>query len=508
MHQFPKFLAALCSLSFCLDATAQASAPAWPGPEWQKATPEELGMDSQALATLVEYGSNVQMDSLIVVRHGKVVAEAYYAPFKAGMKHRINSATKGVVAALAGIAAGQGVLGSTDAPVLNFFADRSPANLDARKKAMTLQTLLDMTSGMDWTEPLNAAVPQTLLALQRSADWQQFVLDRPMARAPGSSFNYNSGNSHLVSAILARTTGMNTEDFAAKHLFKPLGITDYRWRQDPQGVSTGGFGLYLQTPDMARIGYLYLHHGAWNGTQIVPREWVGKVYRASVPMWTTGSWRYGDFWWTLPERKAYMAVGYNRQIIMVLADIGVVAAMTGRNHYPIENVIDHLTGAVKSERAMEANPQALALLREKIKEAATEKASAIVSRTPALAREISGKTFRLEGDNWGWKELRLHLGDAPSYEVVSHPARESQAATQVTGPLGMDGRFAIIESPDGTVVASKAAWLDDSTLMVTVRLPEEASTLTYQLRFNEGRLQITQTNAFGQQRTATAEMQP
>lgn len=508
MHRtFYKLFAALSTLAFCLQVAAQTPAPVWPNPEWQKATPEELGMDSQALATLVEYGANVQMDSLVVVRHGRVVAEAYYAPFKAGMKHNINSATKGVVAALAGIASGQGVLSGTGSPVLDFFADRSPANLDARKKAMTLQTLLDMTSGMEWNEPLTDAVPETLIALQRSSDWQQFALDRPMALAPGSSFNYNSGNSHLVSAILARKTGMSTQDFAAKNLFKPLGITDFRWRQDPQGIATGGFGLYLQTPDMARIGYLYLHHGAWNGTQILPRDWVGKVYQANVPMWATSSWRYGDFWWTLPQRRAYMAVGYNRQIIMVLPEIGLVAAMTGRSNYPIENVIDHLNRAVKSEEPLEPNPQAAALLQAKIREAASEKVSAS-ARTPELAREISGKTYRFEGDNWGWKELTLHLDNTPSYDVLMLPARGQDTGRRLTRPLGMDGRFATTESPEGSVVASKANWLDDNTLLVTIRLPQEATTFTYQLRFKDLQVQITQTNTFGQQRMATAQMQP
>lgn len=499
-----KLLPALSLAAFCLHAAAQAPTPVWPDPDWQHAPAEALGMDSRALSALVEYGANAQMDSLIVTRHGKVVAEAYYAPFKAGMKHRINSATKGVVGILAGIAVGQGVLGSTDTPVLDFFPERKPAHLDDRKKAMTLQSLLDMTSGIDWKEPLSAAVPETLIAMRSSADWLQFILDRPMALQPGSAFNYNSGNSHLVSAILARKTGMSTQDFAAQQLFKPLRITDFRWSKDPQGVSIGGYGLYLHTSDMAKIGYLYLHRGAWNGAQVVPRAWVDRVFSASVPMAPAGSSRYADFWWTLPERRAYMAVGFNRQIIMVLPDIGVVAAMTGRSHYPIEDVIDHLTRAVKSDQALAPDAKAVELLREKIREVATGKASAAPLPMPPLAQAISGRTYQLGSNEWGWKELTLHFTGTPSYEVVSDAARGASTTSKVSRPLGMDGRFAL--DSGNPVVASKASWTDERTLSLLVRLPEETLTLAYQLRFDDRRVEIVQTTPTGPRRAAIGEL--
>ena len=139
--------------------------------------------------------------------------------------------------------------------MLDFFADRTVANLDDRKKEIRVRHLLDMTSGIDWKEP--DAAPESVFAMERSGNWQQFVLDRPMDTAPGTSFNYNSGNSHLLSAILTRLTGRTALDFAREKLFGPLGITDVQWRHDPQGITAGGYGLYLQPRDMAKIGYLY-----------------------------------------------------------------------------------------------------------------------------------------------------------------------------------------------------------------------------------------------------------
>lgn len=466
--------------------------------DWPTSTPEAQGMDSRALAALVECGGNAQMDSLVVVRNGKLVAEAYYAPFQRGMKHRINSATKGVVALLAGIANGQGLLQPGD-PVLGLFPDRTATNADARKQAMTLQHLLDMTSGIDWIEPLSDRIPESMIAMERSADWVQFILDRPMAQAPGGGFNYNSGNSHLVSAVLARKTGIGTEQFAARQLFAPLGITDYRWPKDPQGVSIGGFGISLLTPDMARIGQLVLQRGEWNGRQLVPRAWVERIFAARVPMFATGGWRYGDFWWTLPARKAYLAVGYNRQLIVVMPELGVVAAMTGRTHYPIEDVISHLERAAKSAPALPEDAQAQALLQERVRLAATERVSPSAIAEPALARDVSGKAWRLEPNGLGLVALTLQLGAEPSYELVSYVARGSSETRKLTGPIGM-GRFSG-PGAELPLVVTKGEWTGADTLSLVQRWPEEGWTVSYLLRFEGKRVEITQVDRFGRRQT-------
>ena len=148
-----------------------------------------------------------------------------------------------------------GRLDSTDRRVVDFFADRTIANLDERKKAITIRHLLDMTSGLAGTEGLDGW-PESFIAMERSPDWQQFVLDRPMAEAPGTVFYYDSGNSQLLSAILSKVTGKSALDYARETLFGPLGIEDVLWRGDPQGVSGGGAGLYLHPRDMAKLGYL------------------------------------------------------------------------------------------------------------------------------------------------------------------------------------------------------------------------------------------------------------
>ena len=205
----------------------------WPTREWQTSSPEEQGMDSAALAKLVKFGTSRSLDSLLIARHGKIVLDAYYAPYSADIPHVINSATKAVIGTLTAIASKDGLLDSPNHPMLAFFSDRSVANLDDKKQAITLQSLLDMTSGIDWREPLDGR-PDSQIEMERSPDWIKFILDRPMSSTPGDLFNYNSGNPHLLSAILTRLTGLSAEDYAKATLFGPLGISAWKWRHDPR----------------------------------------------------------------------------------------------------------------------------------------------------------------------------------------------------------------------------------------------------------------------------------
>src|SRR5712664_1345907 len=159
-QQAPGLRIALCTFAVatmmsCAAVHAQTSAESvWPTKEWRASTPEEQGMDSAALARLVEFGTTRDFDSVLIARHGRIVLDAYYAPYAAGIPHAINSATKAVVGTLTAIAYKDGLLDSFGHPMLDFFRDRDVANLDERKKAITVQTLLDMTSGIDWKDPL------------------------------------------------------------------------------------------------------------------------------------------------------------------------------------------------------------------------------------------------------------------------------------------------------------------------------------------------------------------
>jgi CubicO group peptidase (beta-lactamase class C family) len=195
--------ASTCSGAPCAQDVLE---PIWPTKEWQTSSPEEQGMDSKELAKVVGFGASLvlsttgttpssALDSLLIVRHGKIVVEAYYAPFAAGILHQVNSVTKAVTSTLTAIASKDGLLDSPSHRVLDFFDRASLVNVDPRKDAITIQNLVDMTSGFAWTElGLEGTPSSSVVEMRRSRDWVKFILDRPMSSAPGEEFNYNSGN--------------------------------------------------------------------------------------------------------------------------------------------------------------------------------------------------------------------------------------------------------------------------------------------------------------------------
>jgi CubicO group peptidase (beta-lactamase class C family) len=485
-------IVALAWLVCCVALQPAAAATSWPTAEWPTSTPEEQGMSSSALADLVDFGALNAMDSLLVVRHGRIVVEAHYAPFRPGLKHVVNSVTKAVVGTLAGIAFMEGALGPLDQSVVDLFPERKIANLDANKKAMTLDSLLDSTSGLDWREPLSNAPPESMLQMARSRDWVGFVLDRPMAQAPGLAFDYDSGTWHLLSAILAKKTGASALDYAQRKLFTPLGITDVGWRHDPQGITIGGYGLFMRPRDMAKIGYLHLHAGEWDGQQLLPTTWVDKIYHATVDMrlGTTPSFRYANGWWTIPDKHAYMAVGFLRQLIIVLPDVDMVAVVTGRKHYPFVPLIDQLTEAAKSESALPADADASARLAARVRDVATEKPSEVSPASP-LANTISGKTYRFGNNVFGLTSLKLDLvSPVATYEAFFDRSRAGLPDLRVGGPLGLDGYFRVDKGATEQPRAAKGRWLTDTRFQIVSQSILEGIVTSSTLTFHDDQVEV------------------
>jgi CubicO group peptidase (beta-lactamase class C family) len=446
----------------------EATEPIWPTKEWQTSSPEEQGMDSKELAKLVDFGTTLSLDSLLVVRHGKIVAEAYYAPYAAGIPHAIYSATKAVISTLLSIASKDGLLDSPSHRVLDFFDRRSIANLDDRKKAITVQSLLDMTSGIEWS------MPDSMFEMERSPDWVKFVLDRPMSSAPGEVFNYSNGNAHLLSASITKLTGMSALEYAKAKLFDPLGINDLSWEHDPQGISNGGQGLYLQPRDMAKIGYLYLRNGAWEAKQLLPSDWIDKVTHTTVDPHAPAEpeLRYSNLFWVLPDKHVYMAMGYHGQVIMVFPDLDVVAVTTGRDNYPLSKLPGYISSSVKSDTALPPDAASANLLANKILDVSTEKPTG-VGGTPEMAAIISGKVYRFAPNAINVKSLSLILTDPqPHYDLETNGRDTTESGPRFTGPIGLDGLYRKGEPTYLQALAIcgvnavKGTWQDDHTFVI------------------------------------------
>jgi CubicO group peptidase (beta-lactamase class C family) len=298
----------------------------WPTNGWTTSTPSAQGMDGAKLdaALAAAQKQNLALHSMLVIRHGYVVKEKYYPPVNAETADELYSCTKSFVSALVGIAIDKGYIADVSRPVLGFFPGRTFEKMDPRKKAMTLEDLLTMSSGLGWVE--GDATYRQMYETQR--DWVKFILGLPMAAVPGKQFNYSSGNTHILSAIIQETTPKNVYDFACEHLFVPLGIGNPRWNRDPTGIPIGGWGLKLTPREMAKLGYLYLHEGAWDGKQVVPAAWVRN---STTPHIAAGSSRqYGYQWWISQRGKWFAAFGRFGQSIFVVPSLDLVVVFTAK----------------------------------------------------------------------------------------------------------------------------------------------------------------------------------
>jgi CubicO group peptidase (beta-lactamase class C family) len=332
-------------------ASVLASAPPdpsyWPTTGWRMASPSSQGMDAKQLAAMVAEirDANMPIDSVTVIRHGYVVLDQSFGrfatrtlgePYAAGGLHELQSATKSVTSMLLGIALHQNASGGTtvDTPLWRLAAavNYVPANLDPLKRAMTLKDLLTMQSGLAWKETGYAYKPGSgsdVIAMLAANNWTKYTVDRPMASPPGTTFNYNSGGAHLVSGAVTILTRQTASVYAAQRLFGPLGIQRSRWLAAPEGISAGGFGLELQPRDLAKLAFLYLHRGAWNGRQIVPASWVEQSTTDQV---ADPLYEYGYLWWLdRADGYAYMA-GLYGQLAAVIPDKDLVVVISA--HVP------------------------------------------------------------------------------------------------------------------------------------------------------------------------------
>jgi parallel beta-helix repeat protein len=323
----------------------------WPTAGWRYSTAEEQGMNSTKLEEMMEYIRNesFMLDSVVVVRNGYVVLEEYPNPrlYNQNTTHLLYSATKSFTSMLIGIALEEGYIDNVQHKLVDFFPNRSIANMDSRKQAITLENVLTMTSGLqwdEWTYPLGDP-RNSVTQMLSTYDWVQYVLDRPMAHEPGTVWTYNGGGSHLLSAILNATTGISPWMYAREKLLNPLGITTGYWTTDYQGLPLGFSHLHIRPLDMAKLGFLYLNNGAWDGEQIVPTEWVDASTQAYYSVFPEIDYYYGYQWWMRPLTGYYWAWGMAGQTIAVIPDYDMVVVFTGSvtdydpGHYLIDNYI-------------------------------------------------------------------------------------------------------------------------------------------------------------------------
>jgi CubicO group peptidase (beta-lactamase class C family) len=276
----------------------------WPDASWRTARPAAVSIDENAINGLLTWlgsGSLGAEHAIVIVRKGYVIADAYFAGWTADSIHTEQSVTKSVTSLVTGIAIARGDVRGVDQPLVELLGKYAPiANLDDRKRALTVRDVLTMRTGLDWNEDVYAGSPlERLNNLQ--TDWLRFVIDWPMREQPGTRWQYNSGGVIALGGAIGVASNMNTAEYARTHLLRPIGITTDKWyRGFPDLLPHTGGGLLLTTRDLARVGYLVLRNGKWNGTQVVPQAWLRESTRPLVtPTYRLGdrTSSYGYLWW-------------------------------------------------------------------------------------------------------------------------------------------------------------------------------------------------------------------
>ena len=302
----------------------------WPTEKWRECSPKEVGMDPKMLKELNEEILMLQelhfdIHNLLIIKDGYIVAEQYYSEdYGPESLHRIYSCTKSFTSALLGIAIEQGYDLDLSDKMVDLFPEYEIENLSDYKEQITVEHLLTMSDGLEWYELdyLYSDDRNTFRQWIDQGGGVEFVINQPSLAPPGETYSYNTGVSHVLSAIVQKATGMRSDSFALDNLFTPIGIDDYYWPIDGNGVAYGGSAMRLTPRDMARFGYLYLKKGEWEGTQIVPENWVEASQHKHIKRKYISDSHYGYHWWVMDA--FYAAVGFGGQWIMVIPDHNLV----------------------------------------------------------------------------------------------------------------------------------------------------------------------------------------
>jgi CubicO group peptidase (beta-lactamase class C family) len=374
----------------------------FPTKGWARTEPANVGLDASALGALdgdIAGGKYGLVDTMLVIRCGKQVYERAYPHdygkiygelaktagplnhdvngpynyfsaefhpyFQHSDLHTMQSVSKTVTSVTIGIALLRKEFPvELDAPILKYFDN--VANVDDRKRRITLRHLLTMTAGLEWNEDVAYNDPKNSADVMESKhDWVQYVINQPMATEPGKEFVYSSGVTQLLSHIFKKVTGKNVDEYAVEYLFKPLGMR-YHWKHSPTGLPDTEGGLYLSSPDLAKIGFLFLKNGMWDGKEIVSPDWVKASVTSDLLVKDEGrNWRYGFQWWLQPygkspERYAWAARGFGGQELRVVPELNLIAVFTGwdilpQTEEPRHDELERVVAAVDNANACSAS---------------------------------------------------------------------------------------------------------------------------------------------------------
>jgi len=471
-----------------------------------RSTPEAEGVSSEGIIQFLDAAakSKHEFHSIMVMRHGKVIAEGWWNPYRPDLKHTMYSVSKSFTATAIGFAVAEKKLSIED-KVISFFPEETPTHVSSYLAELRVKHLLTMTVGQ---------APDPTGPVAVSQNWIKTFLNTPILDEPGSKFLYNSVATYMLSAIVQKVTGQKVIDYLQSRLFQPLGITGIDWETDPKGINTGGWGLRLKTEDMAKFGQLFLKKGMWNGKQILPASWVEEASTMKIMQdpgasqakkdssdWLQG---YGYQMWR-SRHNSYRGDGAFGQYILVWPDqdaVVVVTAETTDMQGELDLIWKYILPAFQNKKL--SNSKATKQLKERF---ATLALPIPVSKpNVSLEAKVTGKTYnivtndrRFKSASFDFKNNSCHL--TLNTDSLSHTF-DFGSGKWVNGETNRYGVYLVSIAKNNRVgspafkVAGSYSWKDEKTLDLILRYDESPHHEVIHCTFDDDVVSIDFENRF------------
>lgn len=496
----PRLLIPMLALSMTALAASGVEPFSFP-----RATPESQGVSSKAILNFIrEAEPKVDgLHSFMLVRHGHVVAEGWWAPYGADQPHVMFSLSKSFTSTAVGFAVAEGKL-NIFTPVIDFFPGEAPVDPSQNLKSMRIRDLLTMSTGHEASAIDN-------FPFYAREDLVRRFLALPVSHKPGTLFVYNTPASYMLSAIVQKVTGQTVLDYLRPRLFEPLGITDATWEKSSQGINMGGFGLKIRTEDIARFGQLYLQKGMWQGRQLLPASWVEEATARQMSNGSdpTGNWDqgYGFQFWRCPH-GVYRGDGAFGQFCIVMDKYDAVLAITSGTadmSAVLDSVWKYLLPAFH-DAALPADPAADSHLSDAL--ARLEVPPQVGMNSSPMEKRVLGRRYVFpenpkgitavtlvaprQGGTWMGGAAQSPKGTPPG--AVTLLVEFGAKIVPITAAPGLWHRGGIVNTETGPEpIAASGAWTSDYTYTLKVCRYQTPFVDTYELRFSGDELRVDST---------------
>jgi CubicO group peptidase (beta-lactamase class C family) len=445
-----------------------------------RSTPHEQGVDATSILGFLDdvKDAGLELHSFMLWRHGHVVAEGWWWPYRSDRPHMMHSLTKSVTVSGVALALEEERF-KLDDKVIKFFPDELPPKVSDNLAAMTVKDLMTMRTGH--AEETSGSVWRPI-----KTSWVAEFFKIPVVYQPGTKFVYTSAASFMLSAIVTKTTGQKLRDYMEPRFFKPLGIKDLRWDVGPGGINAGGNGLTWTTSDVLKLGALYAQNGMWEGKRILSADFVKEATRPQV-----AEGEYGYQWWIGPS-NAYYALGLFVQMSIVFPDHDAVLALTSAidgSKKLLPHVWKHFPSAFGEGKTSASE----AKLKERT--ASLRLLPPLQPSSSPTARRISGRTFTIESNEDGVASVRFDftnercvytMRDATGEHKITNGLKDwAEGTTSMTGHK-LHHEYQL----DDMRVVAGGRWLDANTFEMTWQFVESAFRDRVLCRFDGDRMTL------------------